>query len=561
MPLITKPFTKAADMMVSKQSVFPDQIQDCAWTRRVWGACPPMKCPHDSTTLMAKQPFRRFIRGQAPDAPRVRHVRRTHIVEFARIAVFRNTTLVEFVCTALVFAFVIASKGLAAEPYAFPSNNKMGAMTRARLLLSVEGKLKIESAKEKPYEPPIQVTAKHYYDEKITELSESQLPSQTIRYYYNAEAQIDIDQKSAQSELDKHKRYVAQDLNGHALFYSPTGPMTREEIELINVPGNTTVLSQLLPAQPVHVGDSWSHEATVLARWLGLDDVGHSEVSSKLLSVKDDLANLNLNGHLSGVVNGVDTEIELVAKYRYEFKKKQITWLVMDVKEQRSVGHAQPGFEVVARLQLRTAPIRNNKAFEERRLAAIQFSENPASIPLQFQSHVGGFRLILDRRWYVMFDEDNSTVFRFIDDGDLIAQCNISRLPDVDKGGKHDLEVFQRDIQKGLGEHFGEFVEVEQGSLQSGTQMMRVVATGVVKQLPIRWIYYHLTEPTGRRAACVFTVETGLDKRFAAADRLLVKSLGFTASRAASQSPTPAIESTTDKPQAAQASRKKSQRR
>ena len=462
---------------------------------------------------------------------------------------------------ALAFALLAASSGRAVETFEFQSNHRVGAMTRVKVLLRVEGKLKIESDKKQgSYEPPLEVSAKLYYDEKILELADSQLPSQTVRYYYNAEAQIDIDQQSTQSELEKQRRFVAQDLREQTCLYSPTGSMTRDEMDLINMPGNTTVLGELLPSQPVKIGDIWSHEGPLLARWLSLDDVGQSEVSSELLSVQDNVANLKMEGHLSGVVSGVDTEIELVANYHYEFKKKQITWLVMDIKELRSVGHAKPGFDVVARLQLRAAPIRESEPMQERHLAAIEFAEEPVSTPLQFQSRVGGFRLLQDRRWYVMFDEAKSTVFRLVDDGDLIAQCNISRLPDLEKGGVHDLNVFQQNIKKMLSKHFEEFAEVEKDTLESGTEVMRVVATGLVKQLPIRWIYYHLAEPTGRRAACVFTVETRLDQRFADADEKLVRSLELTASRTAGESPTPATESTTEKPQTARHAKGDSQR-
>ena len=65
------------------------------------------------------------------------------------------------------------------------------AFTRIKVLLSVDGKLKLRSTKKKLYEPPLKVAAKFYYDEKTLS---STNPLKAVRYYYTAEAKIDIDQ-------------------------------------------------------------------------------------------------------------------------------------------------------------------------------------------------------------------------------------------------------------------------------------------------------------------------------------------------------------------------------
>ena len=58
-------------------------------------------------------------------------------------------------------------------------------------------------------------------------------------------------------------------------------------------------------------------------------------------------------------------------------------------------------------------------------------------------------------------------------------------------------------------------------------QTLRVSARGLVSEVPIRWIYYHVSNSSGQRAAYVFTLSDEMNEKFAARDQLLVDSLRF----------------------------------
>jgi hypothetical protein len=87
------------------------------------------------------------------------------------------------------------------------------------------------------------------------------------------------------------------------------------------------------------------------------------------------------------------------------------------------------------------------------------------------------------------------------------------------------LEEFQTDIQKSLGETFGQFIEASQFESDHGLRVLRVVAGGVASELPIHWIYYHVSNNAGRRLTYVFTMEAENASRFAAADHAFTSSL------------------------------------
>ena len=104
---------------------------------------------------------------------------------------------------------------------------------------------------------------------------------------------------------------------------SRPGPLTRNELDLVDVPGNSLLLDRLLPAKPVVVGDRWKHDDALLAMLLGLDAISASEVSSEIKDLDNDNARIELAGSVQGAIGGVSTEFEL--KGRYKFDRQQGT--------------------------------------------------------------------------------------------------------------------------------------------------------------------------------------------------------------------------------------------
>ncbi|MCH2126274.1 MAG: hypothetical protein MK165_15905, partial [Pirellulaceae bacterium] len=124
-------------------------------------------------------------------------------------------------------------------------------------------------------------------------------------------------------------------------------------------------------------------------------------------------------------------------------------------------------------------------------------------------------------------DQKEVTVLRFVQRGDLVAQCNLSRLPKQSKNQAFSLEKYQTDIATSLGENFGQFLETSQTTTEDGLEIMRIVASGQVADLTIHWIYYHLEDSQGRRISLVFTYEEKFTERFLGQDDSIIGSFEF----------------------------------
>lgn len=444
-----------------------------------------------------------------------------------------------------------------AESYSLTSEAAPAETLRVEVQVDVGGDLKLtEEGKVRALK--MSVSGKLVYDEKLLsgeaaanasgrEASDTESPAgnlaamrRSVRRYKTAEAVIKIDQGGVEPMLRADRGLVlAEAGGGRATLCSLAGPLTREELDLIDVPANSLVLNDLLPNRAVEIGDRWQHSDDLMAALLGLDAVGQSNVFSELKEVTGGRAKIEFSGRVFGAVGGVATEIEVKGKYRYDLAQHRVTGVGLLVKEQRSIGHVTTGLDVVAKVQLALAPTKGDDELNEIELDQIPPDARQEMLLLECQSPTKKFSILHERDWHLMSDAGDLLALRYVDRGELVAQCNVSALPDVQPGHEPPLAKFQADLEKSLGDNFGRFLEASESGDSAGHYIYRVVVEGRVSELPIEWHYYLVGDRQGRAAVFAFTVEQELAERLADHDRALISTLTF-ADRAPEATPTPA---------------------
>ncbi|MGM0488664.1 MAG: hypothetical protein ACQESR_18145, partial [Planctomycetota bacterium] len=298
-------------------------------------------------------------------------------------------------------------------------------------------------------------------------------------------------------------------------------------LDLIDVPANSAIINELLPRQTVEIGETWKLESDVLPAILGVDAIASQDVECRLVRIEDGSAIVEAKGAVSGASGGVATEMRLAAKYAYDVNQQRIGWFAMSMKENRSVGHAHPGLDGTVRLQMALSERSEVPALHSDILADLPLTADPHVRLVEFVSPTNQFELLISRKWHQMLDQEDACVLRLVDRGDLVAQCNLTALPPMEEGVPFTLSDFQNDIKNVLAEKFGEFVTATEKVNENGLHVMRVVVNGMVSEVPINWVYYHITNDQGRRVSCVFTFESELVSRFGAADQALISSFRF----------------------------------
>jgi hypothetical protein len=374
---------------------------------------------------------------------------------------------------------------------------------------------------------PISVAAKLGYDEKrLASDSPGTGATLAVRYYDQAEATIKVGETGRAPRLPDDRRLIVLE-NGpqRPLAFCPDGPLTREQFDLIDAVGDSYNVDGLLPKQPVAEGESWKNDTNVISSLLTLDTVAVCEVQSVLDEFNANFAKVRLAGDVHGTADGAATRQEIRGVYLFDRKLRRITRLNLAVREKRSIGGATPGLDAVAKVQIKIDPIDKSSHLTDDVLTKLTGEARAPLRDLSFEAPAMGYRVKHDRQWYVTAEGRESTTFRRVDGGDLVAQCTLTVLPSKSEGRQTTLEQFQKDVQFSLGKSFGELVSSRQWQNSAGLYCYEVVARGLVEELPVEWHYYLVAPESGNRVSVAVTIEKPMLERVSGADRELIESL------------------------------------
>jgi hypothetical protein len=419
-------------------------------------------------------------------------------------------------------------------------------LVRVSAQLDVTGSLKSRASDHEKLSI-LSVSAQMDYDERsLAAQADHRLG---VRHYRRADATIRVEQGQFQPRLKPGNELLAVSVTGErATIFSPAKPLTREELDLVDIPGNTAVLPLLLPREALAVGGTWKPDADVLAMLLGIDAVGASDVQCVLWQVSPErVATVDLAGHVDGAVNGVATEIQLKGRFEYDIAPQRFTKLELTINEDRPISHVGPGLKVTCQLKVAIEALGSSLPLSPDRCARIAESKKPDDSLLLFHAQKQGYQLRHSRLWHVVDEKPTLVVLRLIERGELIAQCNISPgnispgnpSPTQDNAEKpadqkppekpNTIAEYREHVKKALDKNFRRFVTSKEGTTSAGLKSFCVIAEGEVQELPVRWVYYLLSEKGGRHAALVFTMEQKLAETFGTAGEKLVEGFKFDA--------------------------------
>ncbi len=423
--------------------------------------------------------------------------------------------------------------GGAAERVSLRSVRSPGTVDRVERSVAVSGSLQVPQAESKASQK-LGVDGQFEYHDKLLGSAEGESGHLlAARYYDRAEAQITIEKDSFRSVLPPEDRLVGVQVSlPEVVLFSPSSPLTREQLDLIDVAGDTVLLDLLLPEEPVVPGESWTHSNELLAALLRLDVVVANDVQSMLKEVVDGIARIEIAGQVEGAVQGSTTKIELKGRYHFDLKRQRITWIGLLIKEDRGAGPVTPGLDVVARVVATITPDTPCSQLADEVLASQPIEPSDETLRLVFRPEDRSWELAYDRRWFVTAQDKHMLVLRLLDRGVFLGQCKVA----AGTGGeKLSLEGFQQDIREALGDRFGQFVRAAERELEPRGRMLEVWVHGSVAEVPVRWMYYAVESGQGPRVILAFVSEEQLSERFEKAQRALIAGLRLATTEVASR--------------------------
>ncbi len=406
--------------------------------------------------------------------------------------------------------------------------------------LSVNGKVYPSPGPEKALKLAVEARFE-YLERRLPKAGREAESLRGVRYYEQARASIQAGEQISNSALrDSQRLIVAQGQLAGLDLYSPSGPLTYNELELLHVPGDSLTVLALLPDSAVEPDETWKAPSWLVPLVTGLEAVEKGDLTCRVLSVNSNVAKIGFQGEIFGATVGAASSIQVDGVLHYDREQKLISRVEVTQTEKRAIGAVSPGLDVVAKVVMSRRNSENAARLTDKDLAGLPLEPNPANRLLMLEAPAWNLRMYHDRRWHLFHQSSEVALLRLLDQGGLIAQCNIKKLPQVEPGQHVPDEQFQADIRQTLGKNFQEIVHSEKLKLKDGLYVYRVVAVGAVDRVnekkepessPMQWIYYLVANSDGRQVSFVFSVDPRQAKDLENRDVSMVAGIEFLSPR------------------------------
>jgi hypothetical protein len=310
---------------------------------------------------------------------------------------------------------------------------------------------------------------------------------------------------------------------------SPAGPLTRPELELVEGLGDPLELADSLPAQEIAKGRSWKLSTAAANALSGYDSVKTCTLEATLERVDESMARVRLQGEVEGSVLGGAGTISCEGFFTFDRRAGLIDRLEVNRAEKRQAGPVEAGLDVKSTLSVIRRRVPLPAELGDAALANVSLGTSPQRQLLQLVAASGKYTLLHDRQWHTYWDDPKLTVLKRIENGQVIAQCNLASGPSAGKGRHQDLNQFRDDIRGSLKEKFIQFLGAgEVGGNPAGGFRYKVGVQGREGDLGVLWYYYLIANPEGDQLLATYTLAAQNAKDFGDQDLEMIGSMEWT---------------------------------
>ncbi|QDV32270.1 hypothetical protein [Tautonia plasticadhaerens] len=406
-----------------------------------------------------------------------------------------------------------------------------GRQSRVVVTLEAEGRyLPGESTDEQPVEPlELTVRTRLDYLDQVLEVDDDSRPRRSARRMDEAEVVIGGGEPIRAQEIrlrPEVSSLVADRLDGgEVLVASPRGPLTRTELELVQVPADPLELADLLPDPGTEAapGDGWPVPESA-ARWIsGYDALSSNTARVTLRSLDGDSAEFDLDGRVEGAVLGARGRMDVEGSFRFDREAGRVASITLRRAERREAGPVEAGLEFRSTLTV-------DRSDAPEGSEPIPAPGSPGPLPgdwllLSYTPPDGRYRLEHDRSWYVFAEDDRQSVLRCFEGGTVVAQADLVAGPTVGPGARPKADRFRDDVREALGDRFDRVLDAGQVASPPGESRYRLAIAGRQGDEPIVWYYYLVSDASGRQLVAIFTLRASGVERLGRRDQRLIDSL------------------------------------
>ena len=438
----------------------------------------------------------------------------------------------------LVVSLAVVRVGWA-QTYLLSETSQAGDCFRIHLDMTLSGEMRV-SKEGKPVSLKLEATATHEFPERILHVASDGLPENAARVYEKAKAVITVDKDPSDRSLRAERRLlVAQRNKDRLVVYSPTGPLTREELELTSEHFDTLALPGLLPGRAVSVGETWKVPNTIAQALCSFEGLVEQNLVCKLEEVKDQAARVSITGSATGIDLGALAKLSIEACYHYDLNSKRLTRLDWKQKDERDQGPTSPATSVQTTVVLTRNTSEQPATLSDVALISVpEGSELPMQLTqLEYRDAKGRFDMLYGRDWQTVSQGNEHVVMRLMDRGDFVAQVTLTPWTKAEKGKHLSAEEFRQAMAETPGWEPEDELQAGEVPAEGGRWIYRISTLGELDGIKVMQNFYLVVGPEGHQVVLAFTMPPKQADRLGTRDLAMAASIDF-----------PSISQVSDKP-------------
>ncbi len=416
-----------------------------------------------------------------------------------------------------------------AQTYNLSETPKPGDCNRISIETGLSGSMKVAQDGKVS---TIKLAAKsdHILLERVLAVDKNSI-SKAARYYEKATSQAEVgDEKTPRTLRSDRRLLVAQCFDDAPLCYSPAGPLTRAELEVVSEHFDTLHLTGLLPETEVAIAETWKISNSAVQSLCLFEGLISHDLTGKLAEVKEGQAIIIIAGSASGVELGAAVKLEIKASARFDLLNRRLVSLEWKQKDVREQGPASPASELESMTELkRTFLADEPKELTKAALIGVPAENDPPELlkQLQFKDTRGRFGLLHSRDWRLVGQTEHHVVLRLLERGDFVAQATITVWTKESAGKHSDPDEFKKSVAGTPGWNMEEIMEAGEVPTDDGRWIYRVMAKGDLEGAKVVQTFYLMAGPQGDQLAVTFTMKPANAAKIGTRDLAIVNAIEF----------------------------------
>jgi hypothetical protein len=430
-------------------------------------------------------------------------------------------------CFALLVGFAAAAPARA-DGILLAETPKEGECFRIATETQVAGTLKV-TRDGKPVSLKINAKNEHVFAERVLSADKA-VARKSARFYQTAAAHATVDGERVERTLAANRRLIVAQRTSDALFcYSPVGPLTRPDLEVVSEHFDTLHLTGILPGKEAGIGETWKIDNLVAQSLCLFDGLISHDLTAKLKEVGP-TAVITIEGTAKGIENGAMATLTISATVRFDTAKKRIVGLEWKQKDSRDQGPITPAAELETTTNLKRELLDRTPAeLADTVAAAILTDDDPPSTlkHLLHRDPKGRYQLLHARDWYVVGQTDNHLIMRLLERGDFVAQATITSWENAGPGKHMSPTDFEKLAASGGTWKLEQITDRTDVPTDADRWAYRISGRGELDGSPVVQAYYVVANSAGDQIVVTFTMRPPSASRIGTRDLELVNALDF----------------------------------